>query len=88
MTNTTHPILSLQEKELENFRELVAVMSKILNVSKKDIINSISLFSNISPNIYSCLYLLQQIKEKDQVSALMLLEYLLASEEKALDVID
>jgi translation initiation factor 2B subunit (eIF-2B alpha/beta/delta family) len=80
--------LSSSEKELEKLRELMVVMSKILNISKKEVINSAQLFSNITPNIYICLYKLHKIKEKDQVSAAMLLEYLLFFEEEAMDIIN
>ena len=68
--------------------EMVDVMSKLLNIPKKEILKSKSLFSQIKPGIKSCFYSLYRMKENNYTSAGMLLEYLLISKKPVSDIID
>ena len=75
MTERSLSIKKILTKKETN--EIVEIMSKILCVSKQEILESIKLFSNINSDMQSCLYKLHKIHKEDYVTALMLLEYLL-----------
>lgn len=70
--NPIHKPLTKSDKH-----EIAEIMTSILNISKKEILESIKLFSGINPDMQSCLYKLHKIQKKDYTTALMLLEYLL-----------
>ena len=72
LSNSIRKTLSRKET-----REIANIMAEILGVPKREILESIKLFSNIDMNTKGCLDRLCKIEKKDHLTALMLLEYLL-----------
>lgn len=68
--------------------ELADIMAKILRIPRGEVVKSIWLFTNLDPTMKNCLHALHKMNEKDYVSALMLLDYLLIQGEFATDILD
>ena len=63
-------------------------MSKLLNIPKSKIKGELHLFSGIDPEMKICFYKLYKLEKEHYASAFMLLEYLLAFSQRAMEIIE